>query len=287
MSSDASTSSSHSKEPPAKRLKRSNTDDYPYRPDMVLLGGDWPGPNAKFDASNVVACVHSAQFDQITKPGHRWNEAAARKDDFLSVRHIEFGQSRYFIEYIAHYAQQRNATAALNSSRPDNDLWHEHLFEVYRVICLEKGFTGEIHDSLIDSLLDSIRKDERDGALVKNVLLFIINIAYMSDMVWGEGTLADSSHLIKLLAVLALHHAKSLLWSHLLDEKENEFFSALREGAISELLKTFPPGESNTTLKDPLAEGFDQHCIYHVHGKNEPCYRFDSENEPCYRSISD
>ncbi|KAG9513514.1 hypothetical protein KCV07_g8743, partial [Aureobasidium melanogenum] len=63
MSSDSSTFSSNSKEHPAKRLKQNDTDDYPYRPDVVLLGANREGPKSKRHAFNIVACVHSERFN--------------------------------------------------------------------------------------------------------------------------------------------------------------------------------------------------------------------------------
>lgn len=195
---------------------------------MLFLGVRWPKPKTENDNSDVVACVRFAKFDQITKAGHRWNEAAARKDHLLSIRHIEFGQHRCFIEFIVHYTQKRNATAALNSPIPDNNLWHEHFFEVYRVIRLENGFIEEICDSLIDCLLGSIRRDKQHEALVKNALLYIIGVAHMVDVNWGGTTLADSLRLIKLSAALTVYHAKGLLEWHELDQRKMNFCTHLK-----------------------------------------------------------
>ncbi|KAH0024576.1 hypothetical protein KCU78_g5027, partial [Aureobasidium melanogenum] len=270
MSSGASTSGSISKEPPRKRLKQSNTDDYHYRPDMVLLGVEWP----RNDNTIVVACVHSARFDQITKTNHRWIESAMGKDELLRVRRIDFDQPRCFVEFIAHYAQERNASAAVESAKTDTVDWIDRFLEIYAGIRKEHGFVEEIQDSLIDCLINWMRDKKHGGTLEEDILPSFIEMVNAVDFCAGS-SLADSSHLIKLLAVLALYYARDFLEGHELHDGCEGFLqpsSRIRECAFAESLKAFPHGAS-TIPKDPLEEGFDEHCVYHIHGEDEPCYR--------------
>ncbi|KAH0346923.1 hypothetical protein KCU83_g6987, partial [Aureobasidium melanogenum] len=136
-------------------------------------------------------------------------------------------QKPRFVRFIAHYAQERDTAAAVNSTLPKNGDWLDHFCEIFRGSFLEDCFISEVQDSLIDCLLDWIRKRKHDGHLTRDTLRSIINAAEHVDV----------------------------------------------ECAFAELLKAFPHGDSTIISKDPLAEDFDQYCVYHIHGEDEPCYR--------------
>ncbi|KAG9566902.1 hypothetical protein KCU71_g4174, partial [Aureobasidium melanogenum] len=293
MSPGSSSSSSSSFEPAPKRLKSHDLEgDYSYgqvlqypllklcsdsrKPDVVLLGVRRLEANISHHPSNVVACVHSTCFDHIARALHPWDEAPVRKDDFLRVRHIEFDQKPRFVRFIAHYAQERDTAAAINSTLPNDGAWSDHFCKIFGGARLEDGFINEVQDSLIDHLLGWIRKRKHDGNWVRNTLRSIIEAADYVDACLGGSPLNGSSHFIKLLAVLALHHARDLFECHNSHdglEEFDDFTSRVRECAFAELLKAFPHGNFTTIPKDPLEEEFDEHCVYHIHGEDEPCYR--------------
>ncbi|KAG9566901.1 hypothetical protein KCU71_g4175, partial [Aureobasidium melanogenum] len=270
MSSDSSiTVRAGSEEPPAKRQKT-----FDCGPDAVWF----KAKDNYSDSFEIVAVVSRSRLSKIYPDMS--DVATWSGPNYLpgvQIGTLKFSQNADVVRFLAHWTYERNAKAALESCLPEGESWLE-LFCNVLVFCCEENIHHDVHDSLMDCLINRIQCQRRDGTSVAGIINSICSAVTDQEEEREEITaIADDTYLPKLLAILHVHHLRSDLLDEPRDfrdeQRELTLLDDIKSHARPIMHRVFDEGSLANVPKDSLADSFDQHCLYHQHKKQGTCYK--------------
>lgn len=222
----------------------------------------------------VVACVSEEKYISSAEHPRTPITVSATLDgqplDAGTIGHIDYDYDESVVKFIGHWVHERDASTALNASLPINMNWIAFFAAVFKFyVDHEEQFFG-LHDSLMDILIGWMRIAsyiEDTESMMKDVYSAIGGHELdhqQYSKIWS------SSQMIELLAAVHMHYDiyRSSYIGDKLDLAVKVQFWALHEYRKARAVDDF------TKLpQDPLADDFDQYCLYHNHEEDGTCYR--------------
>ncbi|KAH0365271.1 hypothetical protein KCU65_g6220, partial [Aureobasidium melanogenum] len=270
MSSDISaTVRADSGEPSAKRQKT-----FDCGPNTVWFQA-WDDDTFSFETVAVVSRARLSQIRSDMSKVEPWSEPDCLRGVECGI--LKFDHNASVVKFFAHWTYERNAKAALECCLPEEESWLDFFCKVL-LFCHEERIHHDVHDSLMDCLVDRAQCERRSGSSSKD----LINDIYHSvvDLEEDLGTItavSENTKLLDLLAILHIYHLRCDL------EHQGRFFKDEQKAlflvddikALAQPImhSVFEERSLAKVPKDPLADDFDEHCRYHLHGDREVCYK--------------
>lgn len=174
------------------------------------------------------------------------------------------------VRCLAHWIEERDATAAIDATRPADKKWPEFFFNVYCSVLPICGL--KIQDALSDCFIDWFRK-EMSLAAKPTLLFWEVYGEYKSQ---SEDLPTYEGRMDELFAVLALYQDSTLQddWS----AEYGRLAQPVIDGAMRLFWNAWNAKNLSTIPKNPLNADFRDYCQYHCLFR---CYRTNQNHLGC------